>query len=58
MAGWLEGLVVAVIGGGGVAIAAGLYKLGVALGDIDSTLEDLDRRVENLERAQGPRGWR
>lgn len=37
------------ITGGGVAVAAGLFKIGNMLGSLNSTLEDLGRRVTNLE---------
>lgn len=36
--------------GGGIAIVAGLFKVGNALGRLDQTLEDLARRVDRLER--------
>ena len=57
MAGWLQALVITVIGGGGVAIGAGMYQLGSSLGEIAATLDDLDRRVTWLEneRSRGRR---
>jgi len=38
------------ISGGGVAVAAGLFRIGNMLGSLNSTLEDLGRRVTNLEK--------
>ena len=37
------------ITGGGVAVSAGLFKIGGMLGSLNSTLEDLGRRVSRLE---------
>ena len=38
-----------VVSGGGVAVAAGLYKIGNMLGILNATLESLSDRVSKLE---------
>lgn len=37
------------ITGGGVAIAAGLFKIGNMLGQLDSTIQNLTDRVDRIE---------
>lgn len=38
------------VGAGGVAIGAGLYRLGRSLGQVTATLRDVAARLERLER--------
>ena len=43
-------IALAIIGGGAfTSIAAGLFKIGNALGHLDTSINDLARRVDRLE---------
>lgn len=44
------------VGGGGVAIAGGLFKVGTALGRIDQSLSDLSSRMQRVELKQDAAG--